>query len=214
MSIRQFSRISSLAVLSLAGIAALAQMPAGGGGMQQSSPNQQQPATNQPGGPGNPNTGMPSDQQPAPSVADQAFLEDTLQADVTQVQMSQLAQQKSTSDDVKQFSQQIVQLHTQLDNQLKPLAKQLEVSAPQKPSKKEKQEIDKLEALSGPDFDAAYLQAMAKEQQHTLKEFKSEESTQNPMIQKATKIDEPVLTQQLQVLQNLAQTHNIPLESK
>gem|GEM_PF-4783050 len=207
MSIRQSHReISFLAVLLLASTTAFAQM---GGGMHQSQsmPTSPQPASNQTSANDNPNPSMPS-------LADQSFVEDTLKANQAQVEMSQMAQQKAFSGDVKAFSQNMIQIHTQLNQQLAPLAKQLQVSETQKPSKQEKKELAQLQQLSGQDFDTAYLQAMAKEQQHSLKQFKSEESTQNPMIQKTTKIDEPVLTQNFQVLQKIAETHNVPLDTK
>jgi putative membrane protein len=207
MSIRQsHTEISVLAILLLAGTTAFAQA-GGAGGMHQSMPATQQPSSNS--APTNDNASSPT-----PSIADQAFVEDTLKGNETQVEMSQLAQQKAFSGDVKDFSQHMIQIHTQLNQQLAPLAKQLEVSDNQKPSKQEKKVLAQLEQLSGQDFDTAYLQAMAKEQEHSLKEFKGEESTQNPTIQKATKVDEPVLTQNYQVLQKIAETHNVTLESK
>jgi putative membrane protein len=212
MTLRQSSReISFIAILLLAGATAFAQQPQPGGA-QQSSPAQQQP-----GQANNPNSALANADASGPSTpnfADQAFVEDTLKDNQALLQMSQLAQQKASSGDVKEFSQHMIQIHTQLNQQLAPLAKQLDVSANQKPSKQEKKEIAQLEQLSGPDFDTAYIQAMAKEQQHSLKEFKNEESAQNPMIQKATKIDEPVLTQHFQILQKIAQTHNVPLDAK
>jgi hypothetical protein len=54
---------------------------------------------------------------------------------------------------------------------------------------------------------------MAHEQAHSLKQFKSEETATNPNIQKAAKVDEPVLTQHYQILQKIAQTHNVTLAS-
>src|SRR5262249_9031121 len=101
------------------------------------------------------------------------------------------------------------------NQQLSPAAKQLGVDEPKEPSKKGKQEIAKLEALSGPDFDTAYIQAMAKQQQHDLKGFKDEATAgQNPNIQMAAKQDAPILEQHYQVLEKLAQVHNVTLESK
>ena len=149
-----------------------------------------------------------------PNYADQAFVENMLKNNETQIQMSQLAQQKASSGDVKDFSQRMIQIHTQLNQQLAPLAKQLDVSQNQKPSKEQKKEIAQLEQLSGPDFDSAYLQAMAREQAHSLKQFKSGQSAANPNIQKAAKVDEPVLDQHYQILQKIAQTHNVTLDAK
>jgi putative membrane protein len=204
--------ISFIAVLLLAGATAFAQQPQNM--QQQSSPAQQQQPTP---GQSNATSSIANADSPSPSgpnFADQSFIEDTLKDNQAQVEMSQLAQQKASSGDVKEFSQHMIQIHTQLNQQLAPLAKQLAVNENQKPSKEAKKEIAQLEQLSGPDFDTAYIQAMVKEQQHSLKEFKSEESAQNPMIQKATKIDEPVLTQHFQILQKIAQTHNVPLDAK
>jgi putative membrane protein len=212
-----FSRRSGRGVLVVAAstlwaCAAIAQQP---GGAQPSSPSQQQQMPNQPGSPGNPTAGVPGTDQPQQQIGDQMFVRETMEGDDAQVAMSQLAQQKSPSDDVKQFGQKMVQIHTALNDQLKPAAKQLSVDEPKGPSKKEKKEIDQLAALSGPDFDTAYIQAMAKQQQHDLKQFKDEAASgQNPNIQQAAKQDEPVLTEHYQVLEKLAEVHNVTLESK
>lgn len=129
--------------------------------------------------------------------------------------MGQLAAQKLSSDDVKQFGQKMAQIHEQLSDQLKPVAKKLGVSEPRGPSRKDKQEIAKMQALSGADFDAAFIQAMMKEQQSDLKDFNDEAKTaQDPAVQQLAKMDAPVLTQHLQLLEKLAQAHNVTLESK
>jgi putative membrane protein len=208
MSIRHSTQISSVAVLLLAGATAVAQQPTSM--QQQQTPAQQQTTPGQPNSPlASADTSTPS----TPNFSDQAFVEDTLKNNQAQVQMSQLAQQKASSGDVKEFSQRMVQIHTQLNQQLVPVAKQLDVNQNQKPSKEQKKEIAQLEQLSGAEFDTAYLQAMAKEQEHSLKQFKSEETAHNPMLQKAAKIDEPVLTQHYQILQRIAQSHNVTIAS-
>ena len=211
MLLKQSSNTISLiaALFLLTGVMALPQTP----GMQPGSPTGQQPTPGQPGPNGSyPDAASPGSQA---SYADQSFLKDTLKDDQVQIQMSQMAQQKSTSDDVKVFSQSMIKIHTELDNQLKPLAQKFAISETQKPTKQQKQQIAKLEALSGPAFDAAYLQAMAIEQQHTLKEFREEATgAQNLSIQNTAKSDEPTLTQNFQILQKLAATHNVSIENK
>jgi putative membrane protein len=194
--------------------ALVGQQPGGAaGGAGQGAPGQQQTAPSQPGSASSPD--MAGNAQPQQSPGDQMFVRETMEGDNAQVAMSQLAQQKSQSDDVKQFGQKMVQIHTQLNEQLQPAAKQLGVDEPKGPSKKGKQEIAKLEALTGPDFDSEYIQAMAKQQQHDLKEFKDEASSgQNQNIQQAAKQDEPILSEHYQVLEKLAQVHNVTLESK
>lgn len=148
------------------------------------------------------------------TFADQAFVEDALKNNDAQVKMSQLAQQKASYSDVKEFSVRMIEIHTKLNEQLAPLAKQLDVSQNPKPSKEQKKELAELEQLSGTDFDHAYLQAMARAQAHSVKQFKNAQSATNPNIQKAGNIDEPVLDQHYQILQKIAQTHNITLDEK
>jgi putative membrane protein len=211
MILKQSSKTISLlsAFFLLSALTAFAQTP----GMQPGAPTGNQPTVGQAGPNGSyPDAAAPGTQA---SYADQMFLKDTLKDDQVQVQMSQLAQQKSSSDDVKKFSQNVVKVQTELDNQLKPLVKQFAISETQKPSKKDKEQLEKLQTLSGPDFDAAYLQAIAVEQQHALKQFKEEaDAAQNLALQRTAKADQPILNQNFEVLQKLAAAHNVTLDSK
>jgi len=211
MILKQSSKTISLlsALFLLSGLTAFAQTP----GMQPGAPTGNQPTVGQAGPNGSyPDAAAPGTQA---SYADQMFLKDTLKDDQVQVQMSQLAQQKSSSDDVKKFSQNVVKVQTELDNQLKPLVKQFAISETQKPSKKDKEQLEKLQTLSGSDFDAAYLQAIAVEQQHALKQFKEEaDAAQNLALQRTAKADQPILNQNFEVLQKLAAAHNVALDSK
>jgi putative membrane protein len=199
MILRKSSKkISLVAALFLTGATVLAQY----GSMAP------KPQTSQPGASG-------SDQQaPPPSAADKGFVLDTLTSSQAQIHMSQLAQQKSPSDDVKDISDHMIQLSNQLSDQLKPYLKALEISEPKKPSKQEKLEMAKLEALSGADFDTEYLQAMIKEQQRSLKQFTDQSKSQYPYLQKLATTDLPVLNENFDGLQNVAKAHNVTLESK
>lgn len=145
-------------------------------------------------------------------MADQAFLRDTLQEDDAQRRMSELAEQKAVSRDVKRYGERMAQAPVLLDRQLQPLVKQLGVSAPQGPDKKDKKEIEKLRSLSGPGFDAAYLLAMDRVQIHSLQQFKVEaQESEDPAVQGAAKADERVLAQHLQALQKIADAHDLAL---
>jgi putative membrane protein len=161
------------------------------------------------------NTPMPSGEPNMSNTSAEVFLRNVFESDVTQVQMSQLAQQKSESDDVKQFSEQMVKVHTKLDDQLTPMAKQMGVEKPKGPSKKCKKELEKLQSLSGESFDTEYLQAMANEQQDAIKRFdKESKDSLNPPAQEAAKADGPVLEQNYQVLEQIAQAHNVNLQEQ
>lgn len=201
-------------VLLLAAPIAIAQQP-GAGGMS-NEPGQPMPGQTSPGAPMNPGTaGAGSEQATMQAMADQEFIRKTIEDNDTQVKMSQLAEQKSPSNDVKHFGQQMVEAHTQLNTQMQTLAKQLDVSQPKGPPKKEKKEIAQLETLSGPAFDATYLNAMAMEQQQSLKDFKGEAGqSQHSSAELTAKADLPILSQHYDILQKIAQEHNVPLEAK
>ncbi len=209
----------------LAGAVVMAQagQPGMGGAQQNPAPGQQpQPGQNPnsgyPGGyPGaNPGTGPGATQGPmSQSYVDQAFVTKTLSNSSAEAQMSQLATQKSPSPDVKKYGQNMVQIHSQLAQQLQPVAQMLGVKADQKPSKKDKKQIEQLKTLNGSAFDQAYLKAMANDQKRDVKSFKDEEAAgQSPTVKKAAQIDEPVMSQHLQVLEQLAQNHNVTIASK
>jgi len=190
---------------------AVAQYQPGGAGQQQPNmPNQQQPVT--------PSTGTIG---PASSLAnqqatpDQACDSKALEGGAGEVQLGQFAQQQSQSEDVKQVGQKMVEDHTQLAEQMKPIAQQLGVKEPKGPSKKDKQLIAKLEGLSGPQFDEAYIQAMVKDHKEDLKEFKDEaQAAQNQNVKQAAQQGAGVISQHLQLIQQIAQSHNVATEGK
>lgn len=165
----------------------------------------------QPGQTNIPPAGMPS----GPSLGDQAFVRQILESDAAEVKLGQLAQQKSQSDDVKQLGQNMVENRTNLDKQLKPIAEELSVNFPKEPSKKDRELIAKLGALSGPEFDQQYLQAVAKDNREDVKGFESEaQAAQNPNLQQAAKLDQPVIQQHLESIEKIAQSHNVAVDEK
>jgi putative membrane protein len=194
----------------LAGTIAVAQVQPGGAGQQQPNMPSQQPTSPTPGTVG-PEANLANQQ----AMADQSFVRKALEGGAAEVQLGQLAQQKSQSDDVKQFAQKMVEDHTQLGDQMKPIAQQLGVKEPKGPSKKDKQLMAKLEGLSGPQFDEAYIQAMVKDHKEDLKEFKDEaQAAQNPNVKQAAQQGAGLISQHLQLIQQIAQSHNVATDGK
>jgi putative membrane protein len=110
----------------------------------------------------------------ATSPEDRVFLKEALEGGMAEVQLGQLALQKSNNADVKQFAQRMVDDHTKMGDQLKPIAQQIGVKIPDGPSKKDKAIIAKLQALNGDDFDKAYMKDMVKDHKADLSAFHSE----------------------------------------
>ena len=199
--------IASAPVL-LAGVL-LAQNPGGGGGAQQpNTPTQQQPSATM----GTPGATAPT----AQNFGDQAFVTKALEGGMAEVELGKLAADKSQSQDVKQFAQKMVNDHSQMgDKWFQPLAKELGVSEPKGPSKKDKKLIEKLQGLSGQQFDTEYIQAMVKDHQEDLKEFQNEaQAAQDPNVKQVAEQGAKVISQHLQMIEQIAQNHNVPIDGK
>jgi putative membrane protein len=202
----------SAGTLLLGGAIAVAQVP-GGQPQQQPTMPSQQPTTN----PANPNAGPGAYPGTAPTgqdFAEKAFVSKALEGGAAEVQLGQLAQEKSQSQDVKQFGQKMVNDHGQMGEKwFKPIAKQLGVSEPKGPSKKDKKEIAKLQALSGADFDREYITMMVKDHQQDLKEFQSEaQAAQDPNVKQVATQGSNIISQHLQLIEQIAKNHNVPVE--
>ena len=200
-------------VLTVAGTAllcsatALAQSnPSGGGNMPQNSqttPMQTQPGM-APGANGNMNSMGMNNGQTTPS--DKMFVKKALEGGMAEVQLGQLAQQKSTNDDVKQFGQKMVDDHTKLNDQMKPIAEQIGVKMPDGPSAKDKAVMTKLQALNGDAFDKAYMKDMVKDHKMDKMEFSHEaQNGSNPQVKDAASQGEKVISEHLQMAEQIAQ---------
>lgn len=208
-----FSATAVLGAATALPFAASAQMNPGTGAMQQGTPAQTPQIQTQPGQADAPAPGMTT--TTGASMADQAFVSEIFESDKAQVELGQLAQQKSQSADVKQLGQKMAENRAKLDQQLKPLADKMDVKMPKEPSKKEREEIAKLETLSGPEFDQEYLKAVAKDNEKDVKDFETESTAAtDPNLQQAAKADAPVLAQHQKALEQIAQTHNVELSEK
>ena len=204
------------AVLSKVFIISGAMVMSGAMAMAQQNQPQQMPPVNQPSN--NP-AGMNQQQQmqqqeqqnsDMSAMQDKAFLRKAAEGGMAEVQLGQLAQQKASSQDVRQFGEKMVQDHSQLDQQLKPIAEQQGVRPPKALSKKDEATLRKLEGLSGQQFDHAYIETMLKDHKKDLKEFKETANrTQNPQLKDAAQRGAQVIESHLQDIQQIAKSHNV-----
>jgi putative membrane protein len=162
------------------------------------------------------NPGLSPDQQQQQQNAafgamqDKDFVHSALQGGMAEVQLGQLATQKGTSDDVKQFGQKMVDDHTRLDGEMEQLAQQMGVNAPKGLSKKDKALVAKLQSMSGAQFDDAYIEAMVKDHKNDLADFRQEaENSQNPTVKQAAQQGQQMIDQHLQLIDQIAKAHNL-----
>lgn len=145
----------------------------------------------------------------ASSMQDKAFARKALEGGMAEVQLGQLASQKGSSEEVKQFGQKMVQDHTQMGDQMKPIAEQLGVHPPDHISKKDQELLAKLQGMSGTEFDNAYAAAMVKDHKKDLSDFKQEaDMTQNPQLKQAAQQGAQVISEHLHMAEQLNKAHN------
>ncbi len=199
--------VLTLGSLSLS--AATAQAQGGAPTTSQSPAGSAQPGSlNQPGGI---NSSLPEiNAGSQASAQDREFLHEAAQGNNFEIKAAQLAIQKSSSADVKKFAQEMIDGHTKLGNEMKPIASEAGVVPPTGLSRKDKAVYEKLQGLSGDDFDKAYIQEMVKDHSMDLKAFQTEASNGQLASEKnAASQGTSVVQTHLQHVQQLAQAHNV-----
>jgi putative membrane protein len=119
----------------------------------QSSPGAQQPSPK-------PATQKPATESSSHAAGDTSFAIKAAQANMAEVELGKVAQQKAMSDDVKKFGQMMVEDHTKALDDLKSAAASKNVTWPTTLDAEHKKLSDKLSKLSGAAFDREYMQAM------------------------------------------------------
>jgi putative membrane protein len=148
-------------------------------------------------------------------ATDKAFVKKALEGSMAEVQMGQLALEKSSDDQVKQFAQRMVDDHGKMLDQMKPAAQAMGVKVPDGPSKGAMKNMDKMKALSGDAFDQAYIKDMVKDHKKDSSEFKQEaQSTQNPQLKQLVTEASQTIDSHLQQIQQIAQTKGTSQKAK
>lgn len=139
------------------------------------------------------------------TVADSTFLKKAASGGIAEVELGQLALQKASSPDVKQFAQRMVNDHTKANGQLKQVAADEHIRLPQSMSAKDKATKDTLANLSGDDFDRAYMKDMVQDHRHDVAEFEREsKSAQDPAVKSFAMQTLPTLRDHLKEAERIA----------
>jgi len=135
------------------------------------------------------------------SAADQAFLITAAQINLTEMKLGDLALQNAQRDDVKEFARTMMKQHMALNEDLKVLAAQKEITLPETLDADNQQTVDKLTALTGADFDKAYIGGMYKGHKKAVKAFKAESTAAtDPDVKSFVDKATPVLAEHLRLI--------------
>jgi putative membrane protein len=144
---------------------------------------QTQPRDQQPTTPGNPDATSPrypgsipdTQGQPMdPLASEKRFVNDAAESGQVQVEVSKLAQEKGSTEAVKQFGKRLVDDHIKASQDLTQAATAANIAVPSETARKAKKSQEKLSKLSGADFDRAYTKLMMNELKDEVKSFDRE----------------------------------------
>jgi len=108
-----------------------------------------------------------------------SFLTEAASGGMAEVELGKIASSKAQNADVKKFAEMMVTDHSKANDELKALAVTKKVTLPATPIAKHQAVIQKLQGLSGAEFDKAYVDNMLEDHEKDVAEFEKQ-SQSNP----------------------------------
>jgi len=134
---------------------------------------------------------------------DNGFVATAAQGGMAEVELGKLAQTKATNPAVKQLADTIVADHTQANEELKQIMAKMNMAWPPEMSSKVQAEKEKLEKLSGAEFDKECVKMMIRDHKHDIRLFEREaKHAENPDVKNFASQALPKLRNHLQLAEN------------
>ena len=102
-----------------------------------------------------------------PNNSDRVFVHAAAIGGMAEVELGNLARQKAQTEAVKDFGRRMVEDHTKANERLISLGKEAGIALPDELDQDHKTMRDRLQAMSGAEFDLAYLQGQVADHQKT-----------------------------------------------
>ena len=107
-------------------------------------------------------------------MTDAQFAKQAAEGGIAEVKLGQLAQDKGTSQQVKDFGKRMADDHSKANDQLKSTASGDNIALPEQMNAKDQAEYDHLSKLSGATFDRAYARQMVLDHENDIAAFRHE----------------------------------------
>jgi putative membrane protein len=131
------------------------------------------------------------------------FLKKAIEANLAETELGKPAQQKGASDGVRSYGKQLKQDHAAANQKATALAKEMGMTPPTEPNKKQKGTYDRMAKMSGDKFDRAFIKHMIDDHKKDIKEFQQEaKKTSEPPSRFASEVL-PDLQKHLDMAQGL-----------
>lgn len=138
------------------------------------------------------------------SKSDQKVMQEMAHANLSEIAAATLALKQSQNDQVKTFAQQMIDDHTQAQNELEQLAQAKGVTLPKEPDRKHQAMMKKLEGLQGDKFDKQYMaQGGIKDHRETHRKLsRAQDRVTDPDLKALVAKMEPIVEGHLKTAQD------------
>src|SRR5579885_2326379 len=137
--------------------------------------------------------------------ADQQFITEAARANMAEIEIGQLAEERASSQDVKNFAREMVQDHRKPIDKLQQLASSYGVSLPASISSEDADLRSRLASLSGSDFDKQFVESMLKGHKEAIAKFDDEAARgSDPSVKSYAAETLPVLQNHMRMAEDLA----------
>ncbi len=134
--------------------------------------------------------------------ADRTFITKAAKDSMAEIELGRIAQQKAASEEVKRFAERMVADHGKASEELQKIAGGRGVTLPTEVDKGQKAHADKLQRLSGAEFDRAYMKHMVDDHRKAIAEFeKASKGAKDPEVKGFAESKLPALKEHLQMAQ-------------
>jgi putative membrane protein len=122
---------------------------------------------------------------------------------MAEVELGELAADKAQNAEVKKFAQMMIADHTKANAELKTLAAKNNVTLPTELSAKHQSMKQKLQGLSGAEFDKAYVDGQVEDHEDTLELMENNTDNSNADIKAFATKTQPIIKAHLDMIKNI-----------
>lgn len=145
---------------------------------------------------------------------DKIFLGQAAQADMAEIELSQLALTRSESPEVQRFAAKMIEDHTRAQREIKTLAEAKAIFLPRAPESITREAMGRLAQLTGPQFDHYYMHVMIKDHLQAIDAYQREKALgSDPLVVELASRLLPRLQAHLAAARSLTANAGYPLQS-
>jgi putative membrane protein len=145
---------------------------------------------------------------------DETFIKHGVQANLAEIALGRMAAEKSRTPEVREFSQKLIQDHSQAQRNLLRIAQEKNLSLPTQLDEKHQQKLEEIGQLSGPEFEKEFAKHMLKGHRKGVAMLhRAHQKTEDEQIKAFAQQLLPTLKQHLKLAENMAQAVGLDQET-